>query len=112
MLYFSYNDYADLTENGKIDGILKVEEKGEKYKVNSRKKDNIITLLQDNQEMINFIREFLHVNYIQSVSICNNIKIDNNKNNQKQILYKVDSKNIYLFIKKIDEFQSKKISGC
>jgi hypothetical protein len=106
MLYFSYNDYYDLTENGKIDGILKVEEKKAKYIVNSSnssyKKRSIVQILSDNIEMIKFINQFLYTKDIENVSLCNNVKIDIDKDNENNILYKVENKNIYLFIKQID----------
>ena len=107
MLYFSYNDYVDLTEDGKIDGLLKVEEKRARYISNNKdKKDiqkcNIIQILKDNQEMINFIKDFLDIDYIEGVTICNNIKIDIDKFKANNVLYKVDNKNIYLFIKQVE----------
>ncbi len=107
MLYFSYNDYVDLTEDRKIDGLLKVEEKRARYiAINKDKKDiqkgNIIQFLRDNQEMIKFIKDFLDIDFIDGVTICNNIKIDIDKCEANNVLYKVDNKNIYLFIKQVE----------
>lgn len=108
MLYFSYNDYVDLTEDGKIDGLLKVEEKRARYIASNKdKKDiqrgNIIQFLKDNQEMIKFIKDFLDIDFIDGVTICNNIKINIDKHEANNVLYKVDNKNIYLFIKQVEK---------
>ena len=37
MLYFSYNDFMDCTENGEIDKVKKVEENVESYDVRNKK---------------------------------------------------------------------------
>ena len=107
MRYFSYNDYADLTENGKIEGLLKIEEKRAKYIANSKNKENkqkgnIIKVLKDNQEMIKFIKDFLNIDFIESVTNCNSVKIEIDKDEINNILYKVNNKNIYLFINQVE----------
>ncbi len=74
---------------------------------NKNKKDiqkyNIIQILKDNQEMINFIKNFLDIDFIEGVTICNNVKIDIDKFETNNVLYKVDKKNIYLFIKQVED---------
>ena len=37
MLYFSYNDFMDCTENGEIDKVKRVEENIEIYKLKNKK---------------------------------------------------------------------------
>lgn len=108
MLYFSYNDFMDCTENGEIDKVKKVEENIEIYEVKNKREstNKIIKILKQKIELEEFLKEFfynLEEEDIENISYCENIKIEKNKNSKNNIICKIDNKEIYIFIKVIKE---------
>ena len=110
MLYFSYNDFIDCTENGEIKGIIKLEEKVEKYELkNSNQevrtdKNQIIEILKDKIQMKKFLKEFLNLQKIgdaENLTYYNNIEGIREVN--ETIIYKIENKEIFIFTKVIDE---------
>lgn len=110
MLYFSYNDFIDCTENGEIKGIIKLEEKVEKYELkNSNQevrtdKNKIIEILKDKIQMKKFLKEFLNLQKIgdaENLTYYNNIEGIREVN--ETIIYKIENKEIFIFTKVIDE---------
>lgn len=110
MLYFSYNDFVDCTENGEINGIIKLEEKVEKYELKNsnqevhRDKNQIIEILKDKIQMKKFLKEFLNLQKIgaaENLTYYNCIEGIIEKN--EKIIYKIEDKEIFIFVKVIDE---------
>lgn len=109
MLYFSYNDFIDCTENGEINAITKLEEEVETYKIKNTpkiaNKNKITEILEDKIQMQKFLKEFLNfyqIIDIQNLTYCNNLKEINVKKYNK-IIYKIEDKEIFIFIKVIEE---------
>lgn len=108
MLYFSYNDFMDCTENGEIDKVKRVEENIEIYKLKNKKEgtNKITEILKQKIELREFLKEFfcnLEEEDIENISYCENIKIEKNKNSKNNIICKINNKEIYIFIKVIKE---------
>ena len=108
MLYFSYNDFMDCTENGEIDKVKKVEENVERYEVRNKKEsaNKITEILKQKIELKEFLKEFfynLEEEDIENISYCKNIKIERKKNSNNNIICKINNKEIYIFIKVIKE---------
>ena len=83
MLYFSYNDFMDGTENGEIDKVKRVEENIEIYKLKNKKEgtNKITKILKQKIELREFLKEFfcnLEEEDIENISYCENIKIEKN----------------------------------
>lgn len=111
MLYFSYNDFIDCTENGEINGIIKLEENIERYEIkNSEKtvhenKNQIIEILRDKIQMKKFLKEFLNLSEIgdaENLICCNDIKTVISEEDKK-IIYKIDNKEFFIYIKVLEE---------
>lgn len=115
MTYFSYNDYIDCTENGGIDGIRRIEEKIARYEIkngkraDSAKKNKIIEILRKKVELRYFLNEFLNfyeVNDMKSINYCDNIKSLTDKHVNNNIVLKIEDKEIFIFIKVIEEIDT------
>lgn len=110
MLYFSYNDFIDCTENGEINKKINLEENTEIYKLIDTKqkvqeeKNQIIEILKNKIQMKKFLNEFLN---IQDIGDINNLKYYNNikeiKDENKTIIYKIENKEIFVFIRVINK---------
>lgn len=80
MTYFSYNDYADYDENGKIEEISKLRENIEKYEqINGKYKEQdfaerIISILKNKVELRKFLKEFFSLDQIENIIYCNIMK--------------------------------------
>lgn len=95
MNYFSYNDYVDCIQNGKIDTITKVREESEKYTLD--KCNKYMDILKDKKRITKFLNS--NIKFSQPI-IDKNLKIQQNveiKNNNT-ILYKINNKGIYVLI--------------
>ncbi len=109
MTYFSYNDYADYDENGKIEEISKLRENIEKYEqINGKYKEQdfaerIISILKNKVELRKFLKEFFSLDQIENIIYCNIMKKKLNKNN---IISKIKQKEIYVFIKVIENIDN------
>ena len=93
MIYFSYNDFMDCTENGEIDKIAKVEEKIVKYEIRNRKKvqkqeNQIIKILSEKIQLKKFLKEFLYLREIEDIDYWNNIKYIVDKETHNNIICK------------------------
>lgn len=108
MLYFSYNDYMDCTENGEINEIKKVEEKIAKYELkNGTKtaynKNKIIKMLKNKICLKKFMEEFFNLSEIggiENIVYCDNIKAITDKQNNN-IVCKIQDREIFILIKVI-----------
>lgn len=104
MIYFSYNDFADCTENGKIDRVAKVEEKIVKYEIKNgtkmkKNQNRIIEILREKVQLKIFLNEFFNLNEIENINYCNNIKCILDKEIHNNIICKIKNKEIFIFIK-------------
>lgn len=115
MLYFSYNDFIDCTENGEIDKIIKVEERIAKYEIRNGKrivhnyKNQIIENLREKIQFKIFLKEFFNLSEIgdfENIIYCNNIKSISDKQNNNNVICKIEGKEIFIFIKVIDSIDS------
>ncbi len=115
MIYFSYNDYIDCTENVEIDKIKKVEEKIAKYEVRNGKrreqinKNRIIDILRKKVQLKIFLREFLNFNEItdtRTINYCDNIKVITDKEINNNLVLKIKDKEIFIFIKVIENIDT------
>lgn len=109
MIYFSYNDYSDCKENGKIDEITNLEENKEKYKRQSGKiyeeNNNIIRILNKKSQLIEFYKTFLEINNeedLKNVIYCKN-KYFKGIRNKNLIISKVKNKEIFVIINVINK---------
>lgn len=111
MIYFSYNDFMDCAENGEIDKIIKVEEKIAKYEViNGRTrvhnyKNQIIENLREKIQLKIFLKEFFNlseIGEIKNIIYCNNIKSISDRQNNNNVICKLEDKEIFIFIKVIE----------
>ena len=111
MRYFSYNDYMDYTENGKINEIRKVEEKVAKYELkNGAKamydtKNKIVKMLKNKICLKQFMEEFFNlseIGEIENIVYCNDVKTITDKQNSN-IICKIEDKEIFMLIKVISE---------
>lgn len=107
MLYFSYNDFMDCSNNSKSS----VEENIYEYKTNNKQSNKILNkeikklnvLLKNKNELIKFLNDFFEFSEIKDI---NKIKYyENNifKFEKNNIIYKILKKEIFIFIKLIDE---------
>lgn len=107
MLYFSYNDFADCTGNGKIDKVRKLEENIVKYEIRNKTKieksnNKIADILREKVQLKLFLNEFFNLYEIENISYCNNIKSILDQEIQNNIICKVKDKEIFIFIKIIE----------
>lgn len=110
MLYFSYNDFIDCTEKGEINEKTKLEENVEKYELKDSKqevhqpKNQIVEVLKDKIQMKKFLKEFLN---LQTIGDAENLTYYNNIDGiteiNEKVIYKIENKEIFIFIKIIDE---------
>lgn len=106
MNYFSYNDYIDCTQNGKMDNIIKVAEKTEQYIVKNQSNTNFKTKdienLKNKERIIKFLNKSFNLTEkfkSESLKLYKNSEIE--KDNV--ILYKIIGKEIFIFIKVVDK---------
>lgn len=115
MIYFSYNDFSDCMENGKIDEIKRVEERILKYELrngkNENTENNIIKILKEKYELRKFLTEFIKLDFNQlgydsDIRYYNYIKAisDNERNNA--LIAKIKEKEIFILIKQINKIDS------
>lgn len=102
MLYFSYNDFVDCTENGKIKKITKVAENTAKYEKTNclytvqKHENQLIQILKDKKELKIFLKEFFNLQEIENINYCNT-----NSNEKNIVISKIKEKEIYIYIKVI-----------
>lgn len=110
MRYFSYNDFMDYTENGKINEIKKVEEKIVKYeqkngtKTEYNTKNKIIKILKNKICLKTFMKDFFNltdIGNIENIVYCSDIKTITDKQNNN-IICKIENKEIFILIKVIN----------
>lgn len=107
MLYFSYNDYMDCTENGEMYEITKVEENIARYEIRNRKKvqkqeNQIIKILNEKIQLRKFLKEFFNLLEIEDINYCNNIKCLSDKDINNNIICKIKGKEMFILIKVIE----------
>ena len=110
MIYFSYNDYMDYTENGEINEVKRVEENIAKYELKNGAKtkynseNKIIKMLKNKFYLKKFIEEFFNLSEIgdiENISYYNEVKTTSDKQNNN-IICKIENKEIFILIKVID----------
>ena len=110
MIYFSYNDYMDYTENGEINEVKRVEENIAKYELKNgaktkyNSKNKIIKMLKNKFYLRKFMEEFFNLSEIgdiEKLSYCNEIKTITDKQNNN-VICKIEDKEIFILIKVID----------
>lgn len=116
MIYFSYNDYLDCIENGKISDIERVEEKISRYETRNGKiinyQNNIIQILKNKWELKNFLKDFLNFECRDNIIYYDCASNISDKNINNNLICKLENKEIFIFIKvikKIDNNISYKI---
>jgi len=109
MLYFSYNDFIDCTENGKVDEITKVAENISKYEQKNGLYDvqenqkQVIEILKDKTELKKFLKEFFNLEEIENINYYNRNK---KKKEENIIISKIKEKEIYILIKVIENIDN------
>ncbi|MBQ2937463.1 MAG: Rpn family recombination-promoting nuclease/putative transposase [Clostridia bacterium] len=111
MIYFSYNDFMDCTENGEANKIAKVEEKIAKYEISNikkvqKKQNQIIRILSEKTQLKKFLKEFFNLLEIEDINYCNNIKCISDKEINNNIICKVKDKEMFIFIKVIENIDN------
>lgn len=117
MIYFSYNDYSDCMENGKIDEIKKVEEKVAKYELKNGKikktenDNNVIKILKEKYELKKFLNEFLKLDLSQLgnsplIKYYNYTKTILDKEKESTLIAKIEEKQIFILVKEINEIDT------
>lgn len=115
MIYFSYNDFSDCMEKGKIDEIKKVEERISKYELKNGKnvntENNIIKILKDKCELKKFLSEFLKMDlrqlgYESDIRYYNCVKTVSDKEINNSLIAKIKEKEIFIFIKVISQIDT------
>lgn len=110
MIYFSYNDYMDYTENGEINEVKRVEEDIAKYELKNgtkttyNSKNKIIKMLKDKFYFKKFMKEFFNLSEIgdiENISYYNDVENLSDKQNNN-IICKIEDKEIFILIKVID----------
>ena len=111
MIYFSYNDFSDCTENGKINKIIELNENIVKYEITNEIKkvhvneNNITKILKKKIELKMFLEKFLNFNEIKeknNLKYCNIIKCISDKDKGNIVISKVNNKEIFILIKVIE----------
>jgi len=109
MLYFSYNDFIDCTENGKVDEITKVAENISKYEQKNGLYDvqenqkQVIEILKDKKELKKFLKEFFNLEEIENINFY---KRNKKKKEENIIISKIKEKEIYILIKVIENIDN------
>lgn len=115
MLYFSYNDFLDCTENGKIPKIERVQEKIARYELKngtiliSNDENQIIKILRDKIQLKTFLKEFLNLTKIgdmENIIYCNQSKTKTDRKDSNNITCKIQDKEMFIFIKVINQIDS------
>lgn len=115
MLYFSYNDFSDCMDKGKIDELKRVEEKISKYELkngeNVNTEDNIIKILKEKCELKKFLSEFLKMDLRQlgyglDIRYYNCIKTVSDYEINNSLIAKIKEKEIFIFIKVISQINT------
>ncbi len=115
MLYFSYNDFIDCVDNGEINEAIKLEEKAAKYELKNKEKkvhnnkNQIIEILREKLQLKKFLKEFFNlfeVGNIDNINFCRNIKAVTDKATNENITYKIENKEIFIFIKVIEKIDN------
>lgn len=110
MIYFSYNDYMDYTENGEINEVKRLEENIEEYELKNgaktkyNSKNKIIKMLKNKFYLRKFMEEFFNLSEIgdiENISYYNDVKTISDKQNNN-IICKLEDKEIFILIKVID----------
>lgn len=105
MIYFSYNDFMDCTENGKVEEIIKVAENTTRYEQSNgiykvqKKEEEIIKILKEKRELKKFLKEFLNLEFIESL-------IYYNANKRNTLISKIKEKEIFIYIKVIENIDN------
>ena len=105
MLYFSYNDFIDCTENGKVEEVTKVADNITKYEqINGiykvqRNEEQIIKILKEKIELKKFLKDFLKLQFIESI-------IYYNSNKPNILISKIKEKEIFIYIKEIENIDN------
>lgn len=104
MLYFTYNDFADCTENEELNKIIGVEERIVKYEQKNgesikENKSEIISILRSKTQLAEFLNEFLNLYELENIIYYNNIKSSIDNDNQSNLVCKIPNKEIFIFIK-------------
>lgn len=105
MRYFSYNDFIDCTENEKVEEITKVAENITKYEqINGvykvqKNEEKIIKILKEKIELKKFLKEFLKLQFIESI-------IYYNSNKPNTLISKIKEKEIFIYIKVIENIDN------
>lgn len=109
MIYFSYNDFIDCTENGKIEEITKVAENISKYEQKNGlftvqdKEKHICEILKDKIQLKKFLKDFFNLQEVENINYYN-IKKRNKEENI--IVSKIIEKEIYILIKVIENIDN------
>lgn len=115
MIYFSYNDFSDCMEKGKIDEIKRVEERISKYELKNGKNENtesnIIKILKEKYELKKFLSEFLKMDlrqlgYESDIRYYNCVKTVSDKEINNSLIAKIKEKEIFIFIKVISQIDT------
>lgn len=115
MIYFSYNDFSDCMEKGKIDEIKRVEERISKYELkngkNKNTENNIIKILKEKNELKKFLTDFLKLDFYQlgnevDIRYYNYIKAISDKERNNILIAKIKEKEIFILIKQINKIDS------
>lgn len=114
MIYFSYNDYMDYTENGEINEVKRVEENIAKYELKNEAKtkyntkNEIIKMLKNKFYLKKFMKEFFNLSEIgdiENISYYNDVETISDKQNNN-IICKIEDKEIFILIKVIDNIDT------
>lgn len=115
MIYFSYNDYSDCKENGKIEEIRKLEENTANYILekgiiyDATEAKNIAKILKEKNELKEFYSTFLGIKDkedLENIMYCKSKKLLNNKKNNNIIISKIRNKEIFVIIKVIENIDN------
>lgn len=115
MIYFSYNDFSDCMNKGKIDELKSVEERISKYELKNGKNintdNNIIKILKEKNELKRFLTEFLKIDLMQlghklDIRFYNCVKTRLDKEINNSLIAKIKEKEIFVFIKVISQIDT------
>jgi hypothetical protein len=102
----------DCAENGKIDEIIKVEDKIEKYELKDGEKtkhnNRIMKMLKNKTYFKNFLEEFFNlceIGSLENIVYCSNIKSMTDKQNSN-IICKIQDREIFILIKVISNIDT------
>ena len=115
MIYFSYNDFSDCVEKGKIDELKRVEERISKYELKNGKNVNtensIIKILREKCELKKFLSEFVKMDMSQlrnelDIKYYNYIKTMSDEQTKDILVAKIKEKEIFIVIKLINQIDA------